>query len=175
MTNISNTSANNQDYEVNLKLSYEYLEKSIKEVQDVINNTNTQFGILIGFNFTFIRFFINDLPIKIVLNQGLDCNSCLLFKILAYGFSFVSIIFSFIGLYQTTELKIIKPEVLIENCDRVPNWELQLAIMERFEAKLEDFRKLALQKKQIFNSSIIMFIISGLMAIFDEIIATIFS
>ena len=33
MTNISNTSANNQDYEVNLKLSYEYLEKSIKEVK----------------------------------------------------------------------------------------------------------------------------------------------
>ncbi|MEO1672982.1 MAG: hypothetical protein AAFR77_19760 [Cyanobacteria bacterium J06631_2] len=163
----------NSDYELNLKLSYDYLEKSIKEIQDVINNTNGQLGILIGFSFTFIRFFINELPGKIEIDADLYCNSCFWCKILAYGLAIASITFCFLGLYQSTELKIVKPKVLIENCDRVINQELKLAIIDMFEAKLENFSRLAARKKQFLNLSIILLLISGLMAILDEVVAAI--
>lgn len=177
MTNTPNNSADSQNYETNIELSYDYLEKAIKEVQDVINNNNTQLGILIGFNFTFIRFFINELPTRVVVNENSYfgfCNSCLLLRILAYLFSVSSIIYSLVGLYQTTDLKIIKPDVLRQNCDRVLNWELKLAIFDQLKDKLENFRKLARQKKQILNRSILLLLASGLMAIIDEIIAAIF-
>ncbi|MEM8672938.1 MAG: hypothetical protein AAGF83_03540 [Cyanobacteria bacterium P01_G01_bin.67] len=101
MTNISNTPSVSQDYKANLQLSYDYLEKSIKEIQDVINNTNSQSGILVGFNLTFIRFFINELPGKIIVAEDLFCHSCLLLKILTYGLAISSIIFALLGLYQT--------------------------------------------------------------------------
>lgn len=166
-------STSSQDYKLNLELSYDYLEKSIKEVQDVINNTNGQLGILIGFNFTFIRFFINELPGKIKIDAVLYCNSYFTLKIFAYGLAIASITFCFWGLYQTTELKIIKPNVLIENCDRVINQELKLAIIDIWELKVQNFISLATRKKYFLNLSIVLLLISGLMAVLDEAIVTI--
>lgn len=86
MTENSESNLDDREYETNISLSYEYIEKSIQEIKDIINNTNTQLGVLIGFNFTFIRFFINDLPDKVVSPHSLVSNSYLLFKLLAYGF-----------------------------------------------------------------------------------------
>ena len=171
MTENSESNLDDREYETNITLSYEYVEKSIQEVKDIINNTNTQLGVLIGFNFTFIRFFINDLPNRIVSYHGLFCNSCILFKILAYGFSFVSIILGLIGLYQTVELKIIKPNSLINECDQVFNWELKLAIIDKCQQKLEDFEKLNKLKKKLLNYSIILLGISGLFAVMDYALA----
>ena len=171
MTENSESNLEGREYETNITLSYEYVEKSVQEVKDIINNTNTQLGVLIGFNFTFIRFFINDLPNRIVSSHGLFCNSCILFKILAYGFSFVSIILGLIGLYQTVELKIIKPNSLINECDKVFNWELKLAIIDKWQQKLEDFEKLNKLKKKLLNYSIILLGISGLFAVMDYALA----
>ena len=163
-----------RDYQDNIALSYEYIEKSIKEVQDIIDRTNTQLGLLIGFNFTFIRFFIADLPGKII-NNSLPCNSCLLFKMLAYGFSFSSITLSLIGLSQYyIELKIVSPHVLIESSTKVSNEELKLAIIDVWETKLKELSKLANSRKQQFNRSIILLLISGSMAIFSKAIASMF-
>lgn len=174
MTEIPNSSPTDEDYEINIALSYDYIEKSLKEIQDINNNTNTQLGLLIGFNFTFIRFFINDLPNKIVNLNSWSCNSCLLFKILAYGLAIASISLCFFGLYKTIKYYIIPPNLLIENCNRVSNAELKLAIIDTWQNKLKDFKEVTQQKKQILNRSIILLLISGLMAIIDEIIASIF-
>ena len=174
MTPASNSSPPNSDCNDNVALSYEYIEKSLKEVQDINNNTNTQLGLLIGFNFTFIRFFLNELPTAIVNNDHLPCNSCLILKISAYGLSFSSIIFCFWGLYKTIKYYIIPPNLLIENCDTVSSQELRLAIIDTFQDKLEHFKELIQQKKEILNRSIILLLISGSMAIADEIIVSIF-
>ena len=172
MTEISDSSPTDKDYEANIALSYDYTEKSLKEVQDLNNNTNAQLGLLIGFNFTFIRFFINELPNRIIDLNSLSCNSCLLFKILAYTFSIASIVFCSFGLYKTIKYYIIPPELLIENCDRVTNQELKLAIIDTWQDKLEDFKEITQQKKQVLNRSIIFLLMSGLMSIIDKIIAT---
>ncbi|MEM6613357.1 MAG: hypothetical protein AAF652_14080 [Cyanobacteria bacterium P01_C01_bin.72] len=174
MTNIPNVPANSPDYLDNLELSYDYLEKAIAEIQSVINNTNSQLGIVIGFNFTFIRFFLNELPTVIITSEIAFDDAYFWFKILAHVLAISSIILSFIGLYQSAELKIIKPDVLVANCDRVPKDELELAIIDSFADKLEDFRKLAAQKKDFFNLSIISLVGSGVMALLDEIAAAIF-
>ena len=174
MTENYESNIEDREYEINITLSYEYVEKSIQEVKDIINNTNTQLGVLIGFNFTFIRFFINDLPNRLVVSNSLLCNSCLLFKLLAYGFSVISIILGLIGLYQTVELKIIKPDSLISECDKVLNWELKLAIIDRWEKKLKDFEKLNKLKKKLLNYSIILLVFSGLFAVIDYALAFFF-
>ena len=162
------------DYDANVSLSYDYIEKSIKELQDINNNTNTQLGLLIGFNFTFMRFFINELPGHIINSDSLPCNSCLLFKFFSYLFSSLSIGFCFFGLYQMVKYYIIKPELFIENCDRVSNAELKLAIIDTWKEKLRNFKEVALQKKQFFNRSIICLLVSSLMAVMDTIIDSIF-
>ena len=174
MTDNFDSMISDEEYESNVSLSYEYLEKSIKEVQDIINNTNTQLGVLIGFNFTFVRFFLNEISGKVTDFNGLSCNSCLWFKALAYLFSFVSIILSFIGLYQTIEWEVIESDFLIKECNRVFNWELRLAIMESWQDKLNDFKQLADTKKRIFNYSIICLVVSFLLAIYNPVIESIF-
>ncbi|MGL5940718.1 MAG: hypothetical protein ACRC2S_10065 [Waterburya sp.] len=174
MTETSKSSSLDEEYENNIALSYEYAEKSIKEVQDASNHINTQLGLLIGFNLTFIRFFINNLPNRIVNSDCLPCNSCWLLKILAYVFSVASIILCLVALYKTIEYSFIKLNVLVENCDRISNLELKLAILDTWDEKLGDFIKLAKQKKQLFNYSIILLLLSGLIAALNEIIATVF-
>ena len=168
------TQNSNSDYCDNVALSYEYMEKSLKEVQDINNNTNTQLGLLIGFNFTFIRFFINELPERLINEDSLTCNSCLLFKIFAYGLSFISIILCFWGLYKTIEYYIVPSNLLIENCDKVSPQELRLAILDTFQDKLDNFENLIKQKKVMLSRSIILLLASGLMAVMDEMIAYIF-
>ena len=70
-----------EQYEANVSLIYDYVEKSIKEIQDISDNTNTKLGLLIGFNLTFIRFFLSELPDNICDLDLLPCNSCWLLKI----------------------------------------------------------------------------------------------
>ena len=172
MTEVSNLSPDDRDYDANLSLSYEYVEKSLQEVQDINNNINAQLGLLIGFDFTFIRFFINGLPNRININDSsLYCNSCLLFKIIAYSFSVASIILCLWGLYKTVKYYIIPPNLLIENCDRVSNQELKLAIIDTWKDKLKDFKDLTQQKKRILNRSILLLVISGLFSVLDYALA----
>ena len=174
MTDKLDSVISDEEYENNVSLSYKYLEKSIKEIQDIINNTNTQLGVLIGFNFTFVRFFLHEISGKVTNLNGITCNACLWFKVLAYFFSFVSIILSFIGLYQTIEWEILEPGFLIEECDRVFNWELKLTIIESWQNKLKDFKQLADVKKKLFNYSIFCLVISVLLTIYDRFIGSIF-
>lgn len=167
-------SSTDEEYKTNVELSYEYVEKSIGEIQDISNHTNTQLGLLIGFNFTYIRFFLSELPASSKHIDSLPCNSCSILKILAYIFSIASIIAAFIGLYRSIQYTIITPKQLIENCKNVANVEFKLAIINTFQKKLEEFIKLAEQKKYFFNSSVGLLCLSGLMAILDRIIASIF-
>ena len=166
MTDNLDSPISDEEYASNVSLSYEYLEKSIKEIQDIISNTNTQLGVLIGFNFTFVRFFLSEVPDKIVNFNEIACNTCLWFKVLAYFFSFVSIFLSFIGLYQSVQWEIIKPDFLIKECDRVLNWELKLTIIESWQDKLKDFKQLSDVKKKLFNYSIFCLVISVLFTIY---------
>ncbi len=174
MTKSTNSSTINPDYQENITLSYDYIEKSLKEVQDIKNTINTELGVLIGFNLTYSRFFLNELPNKIIDSNTLVCYSCLLLKILAYSFSIASIIFCFFGLYKAVTYYIIPPKLLLENCDRVPNKELRLAIIDTWQEKLESFNQINQQKKQMFNRSILLLSISGLMAIINKLIASVF-
>lgn len=174
MTDNSDSVISDQEYESNVSLSYEYLEKSIKEIQDIINNTNTQLGVLIGFNFTFIRFFLSEVPDKIIASYKISCNPCLWFKILAYLFSFVSVLLSFIGLYRTIEWEILEPDFLIKESDRIFNWELKLTVIKSWQDKLNDFKHLADVKKKLFNYSIFCLVISVLLTIYIRFIAAIF-
>ncbi|MEL4895035.1 hypothetical protein [Crocosphaera sp. Alani8] len=151
MTKTPNSDPTDQDYQNNINLSYDYIEKSLKEVQDIKNTINTELGLLIGFNFTFIRFFLNELPNEIINSNPVLCHSCLVLKIFAYVFSIASIIFCFFGLYKTVTYYIIPPKLLLENCDRVPNEELRLAVIDTWQKKLESFNQINQQKKQIFN------------------------
>ena len=163
-----------EDYSKNIALSYEYTEKSIKEVQDIINNTNTQLGVLIGFNFTFIRFFLSELPGRAIADSCLLCNSCILLKYLAYSLAIVSIFISLAGLYQTVEFQIINPSALINRCDKASSGELKLAILDLWQNKLNEFKKLAQIKKKRFNLSIACLILSSFTAIVEKIIITVF-
>ncbi|MFA9202087.1 MAG: hypothetical protein ACEQSC_00860 [Candidatus Nanopelagicaceae bacterium] len=174
MTETPKSASLDEEYETNITLSYEYAEKSIKEVQDASNHINTQLGLLIGFNLTFIRFFINNLPNKIYNLDFLLCNSCLLLKILAYVLSIASIVLCLAGLYKTIDYNIIKPNILVQNCDHTANVELKLAILDTWNEKLDNFINLVSSKKQLFNYSIILLLLSGLIAILDTIIAKIF-
>jgi hypothetical protein len=170
----SQLSSLNEEYKTNVDLSYEYIEKSIKEVQDISNHTNTQLGLLIGFNFTFIRFFLSELPDKTIDLEYLPCNSCLLLTITAYIFAIASIFSGFLGLYKNIEYYIVSPNLLIQSCDRFPNIELKLAIIDTWQEKLNEFIKLVKQKKDFLNYSIILLLSSGLMAALDEIVVYIF-
>jgi len=174
MTENLDSIISDEEYESNVSLSYEYLEKSIKEIQDIINNTNTQLGVLIGFNFTFIRFFINEISGEVTNLDNLPCNSCLWFKVLAYLFSIISIILGFLGLYQTIEWEILEPDFLLKNCDRVFGWELRLTIIESWQDKLNKFKQLADVKKKLFTYSIICLLISFVLTIYNRLISLFF-
>ena len=174
MTDIPESSSIDEEYKTNVDLSYDYIEKSIKEIQSKSNNTNTELGLLIGFNLTFIRFFIGELPGKIYDLDFLPCNSCLILKIFAYIFAVASIICCLLGLYTRTKYFIIPPNILVNNCDEVSSVEFKLAIMETWQAKLNNFLKLAKKKKVLFNYSIFFLVLSGLMAAIDGIIAYVF-
>ena len=134
---------------------------------------NTQLGVLIGFNFTFVRFFISEISGKVTIVDSFPCNSCLWFKILAYLFSFASIILSFIGLYQTIEWEIIEPDFLIKESDRIFNWELKLAIINSWQDKLNDFKQLLDIKKRLFNYSIVCLVVSVSLTIYNRFINSI--
>ncbi|MEN9519055.1 MAG: hypothetical protein RLZZ381_1643 [Cyanobacteriota bacterium] len=173
-TSQSSSQKHDEEYEANITLSYEYTEKSIKEIQDANNYINTQLGLLIGFNLTFIRFFLNSLPNSTYSLDSLPCNSCWLLKLLAYGFSITSIVSCFLGLYKTIDYYIIKPNILVQNCDRTSKIELKLAILDTWKIKLDNFIELIKYKKRLFNYSIVFLGISGLMGILDKIIISTF-
>jgi hypothetical protein len=174
MTENSELSYLDEEYEENVSLSYDYVEKSLKEIQDISDNINNKLGLLIGFDFTFIRFFISSLPDRDFFFNSLPCNSCLLLKILAYIFSTLSIVICCIGLRRNTEYYIIPPNLLIDECDKSSSTGLKLAIINTWTTKLDNFIKLAEHKKELFNYSIILFMLSGLMFIISEIINFIF-
>ncbi len=163
------------EYEANVSLTYDYVAKSIKEIQDVSDSINNKFLLLATFNLTYVRFFLSGLPELDNYIDSLLCNSCLLLKILAYIFSACSIVFCFIGLYSNTEYFIITPDLLIDECDRTTTIGLKLAIINTQTKKLESFIKLAEQKKKFFNYSMILFMVSGLMAIMDIFIDFVFN
>ena len=171
MTENADRSSLEKEYKDNLALSYEYIEKSLKEVQDINNSINTQLGLLIGFNFTFIRFFLSDLPGRKIDSYSLPCNSCLLLKVSAYSLAIASISLCLFGLYKTIKFYIIPPNLLIENCDRVSTQELKLAIIDTWQEKLESFQVSNSYKKQLFNRSIFLLLLSGIMVIVEKIIA----
>lgn len=156
---MSNTPATDSEYEVNVALSYEYIEKSINEVQGISNNTNTQLGLLIGFNFTFIRFFLSELPDKECCLNSLPCYSCLLLKFIAYILAIASNVSSFVGLYQSIKYYIIPPNLLVENCESASKLEFKLAIIDTWQEKLDEFIKLAEQKKIFLNRSILFLLL----------------
>ncbi len=163
------------NYEANVSLTYDYVEKSINEVQDVSDNVNNKFLLLATFNLTYIRFFLSGLPELNNYINSLPCNSCLLLKILTYVFSACSIVSCFVGLYSTTEYFIISPKLLITECDRTTSIGLKLAIIENQTDKLESFIKLSERKKKFFNYAMILFVLSGLMALIDILIDFIFN
>ncbi|MEL6912318.1 MAG: hypothetical protein AAFO85_19270 [Cyanobacteria bacterium J06598_4] len=140
-----------EEYEANVALSYEYIEKSIKEIQDISSQTNTQLGLLIGFNFTFVRFFLTELPDSSVAINSWFCYSCLILKILAYLFSGISIFCCFRGLYRNIDYYIIRPSILIEQCKESSTTELKLGIINTWDKKLQQFIQLT-KKKRAFKS-----------------------
>ena len=156
-----------EEYEANVALSYEYIEKSIKEIQDISNQTNTQLGLLIGFNFTFIRFFISELPDNSIAVNTLFCHSCLILKVFAYLFSGISIFCCFRGLYRNIEYFIIPPNIFISECRESSTTGLKLGIIKTWNKKLKQFIQLTEQKKLLFNRSIFFLAVSGSLAILD--------
>ena len=159
-----------EEYEANIALSYEYIEKSIKEIQDISNHTNTQLGLLIGFNFTFIRFFLSELPDNSIAINSLFCNSCLILKLLAYLFSGISISCCFRGLYRNIEYFIIPPNILIAESSESPTTGLKLGILNTWNKKLKQFIQLTKQKKELLNRSIKLFAVSVSLAAIDYIL-----
>ena len=165
-----------QDYVANVSLSYEYYEKSLQEFRDTSNTTNTQLGLLIGFNLTFIRFFLNELPDSSQIIDCLLCNSALVLKLLAYLFAGASIILCFRGLYISTgEYLIIPPDILLPQCDRASNTAFKLGIIKTWQEKLKDFLDLSKQKKKLLKLSIWQLAVAIAFAIADQGIAFFFS
>ena len=72
------------------------------------------------------------------------------------------------------EWEIIRPDFLLENCDRVFNWELKLTIIESWQDNLNDFKQLADAKKKLFNYSIICLVISVVLTIYNRFISSFF-
>lgn len=103
---------------------------------------------------------------------SLPCNSCLVLKLLAFGFAIASISWCLLGLYKTIKFYIIPPNLLIENCDRVSSQELKLAIIDTWQEKLENFQVSNSYKKQLFNHSIFLLLLSGVMVILDKLLAS---
>ncbi|MEM9275733.1 MAG: hypothetical protein AAGA80_22665 [Cyanobacteria bacterium P01_F01_bin.143] len=169
MEDIPASSSIEQEYKANVDLSYEYIAKSIKEIQDKSNNINTELGLLIGFNLTFIRFFISELPDKVYDLDFLPYNYCLKLKIFAYVFSIASIACCFWGLYTRAKYLILPPNLLIEKCDEVPSLEFKLAIMKTWQDKFNSFITLTKRKKDLFNYSLFLFLFSALIAALDSI------
>ncbi|MEY2833860.1 MAG: hypothetical protein RLZZ574_3119 [Cyanobacteriota bacterium] len=85
-----------------------------------------------------------------------------------------SIISCFLELYKTIDYYIIKPNILVQNCDRASNIELKLAILDTWNIKLDNFIELVKYKKQLFNYSIVFLVISGLIGTLDKIIVSTF-
>ncbi len=164
-----------QDYVANVSLSYEYYEKSLQELRDTSNTTNTQLGLLIGFNLTFIRFFLNELPDNSHLIGCLHCHSCLVLKLLAYLFAGASIFLCFRGLYISTgEYLVIPPDILLSQCDRTSNTAFKLGIIKTWQEKLKDFLDLSKQKKKLLKLSIWQLAVAIAFAIADQGIAFFF-
>ena len=164
-----------QDYVANVSLSYEYYEKSLQELRDTSNNTNTQLGLLIGFNLTFIRFFFNELPDNSYLIGCLHCHSCLVLKLFAYLFAGASVVLCLRGLYISTKAYlVIPPDLLVSQCDLVSNTAFKLGIIKTWQEKLKDFLSLSKQKKKLLNFSIWLFLVAIAFAIIDQGIAILF-
>lgn len=160
MEDSSQSSPIDQEYKTNVDLSYDYIEKSIKEIQDRSNSINTELGLLIGFNLTFIRFFISELPDKVYSLGFLPYDYCLKLRLFAYIFAIASIACCFWGLYTRAKYLILPPNLLIEKCDEVPYLEFKLAIMKTWQDKFNSFITLTNKKKNLFNCSLFLFVLS---------------
>ncbi|MEG4087776.1 hypothetical protein [Microcoleus sp. POL10_C6] len=77
----------NNECNPNITLIYEYADQALKDLDQSINRLTTKLGVVLGFDAALIRFF-SSLPDRSVavnidaLDISLECNSCLLLKIL---------------------------------------------------------------------------------------------
>jgi len=75
------------DYDLNIALTYKYVEESVKALQENIKNLNTRLGLIIGFDAGLIRL-ASELPSKYLkchaqaIENCLLCYSCFFLKLI---------------------------------------------------------------------------------------------
>jgi hypothetical protein len=168
----------NNDYESNIALTYEYLEKSITTAKSNIDSINTRLGLLIGFNATLIRF-SSGLPDKSSVNfyslQGepLGCNSCLILQVICCIFLVISIIVSLWGLSPITVKTTLTPQQLLKNAGLAAKNDYKLAIIYFWEKILPEIMKVVDKKSSRLRCAIVLFGIAACLSALDIMIASI--
>jgi hypothetical protein len=168
----------NHDYESNIALTYEYLEKSITAAKSNIDSINTRLGLLIGFSATLIRF-SSGLPDKLSVDfyslkgELLGCNSCLLLQVLCCIFLVISIIVSLWGLSPITVKTNLTPQQLLENAGLASKNDYKLAIIHFWEKILPKIMEVVEKKSSRLRCAIVLFGIAASLSALDIIIASI--
>ena len=174
--------SNNETYNSNITLSYEYVEKTIAHVRNNIDVLNNRLALLIGFNASLIRFSpgLPDRSLKnsICVNEtvsSLSCNSCLLFKVLCCAFLTISIAICLWGLSPEKTKDIIPPKELIDKASLNSEINFKLAIITTWDTILKNLYKVKDKKSNCLVWAICFLGFASLMSALDIIIASLFN
>ena len=172
----------NKDYDHNIALIYDYVEKSIDIVRNNISAVTNKLGLLAGIEITLMRLFLADLPspsFSDLISKDIDilpCYSCFTFKILAYILSITSITICLWEGYITQGTKlIIEPHLLLREARKGTITQYKEAMInDIWKHTLEKAFQLLEKRSKALKNAIILLAISMTFGVLNIIIHFIF-
>jgi hypothetical protein len=102
--------------EANTDLIYSYTEALIKAQNESLNRLDTKLGGFLAFTGVLVKF-AADLPGGNALREatGFTCYSCIVLKVLTFGFLVIAALFLCLGLTAKLRGKVVSPKVLMKD------------------------------------------------------------
>ena len=173
---------NNQDYDHNIALIYDYVEKSIDILRSNLSEVTNNLRLLAAAEVTYIHFFLSDLPSPSFADmiteniELLPCYSCFIFKTLAYILSITSITICLWKGYSKESIRlVIKPNNLLSQAEKgtITQYK-QSIIINIWKYTIEDLNKFLQIRAKALRQAVITLILSMVCAVLDTIIHFVF-
>lgn len=171
------TPMSSNENNANITLIYEYAEQALKDLELSSNRLTTKLGIVLGFDAALIRFFSSlpdrSLAVSIdALDISLECNFCLLLKVLSYLALIISLIYCLLGFKPKKGGKIILPEELIEKCLYIPEEVYRISIIDNWNQSIKELAKTRDQTSDLFKGAIWSLTVAAILSAIDVILSS---
>lgn len=159
----------------NIKLIYDYAEKSLEKLNSSQNTVNTKLGFILSFDAAYGRFAL-DLPDHIIFRTIFNVNICLdsLFKIFTYLFLLLSIGLCIWGFKPVERGEIVLPEELMEKCLDISEDLYRKSMINSWNKSVKELACARDNKAAILNRAVIYLGLAAICSIIDILLVLIF-